>query len=555
MLPDDVPSADRPAEQPAQPEAAPSAAPGGSLEAPAPSAPDGGQDFLLDLSLVPQWAREPSRGGNPYSDYAGEGAGRDDGRGRRDARPGGPGRGGPGRGGPGRGPRDGQRRGAPGGGMGGGMGGARGGERQDRRGPGRRGPPRRDREERPVRLPIDVSFIPERNHLGAVVRQIHASQKAYPLFQLATLFLSKPEYYQVKLESRHPEFRLCQCSLDKAVFLGAEALKTHAVSRLLETEYEAVDIPMEAPTGNFVCVGRCRLSGELLGPPNYHGFNERLQELHRTRFSHLSIDAYRAQIEMVRDPAVVEQWKESCKSRRVYRPRDAGENAPQLRRAEAEARFLARHGAKLMEWTGRAILPATVAQAMEEPILRRTIGEAWQREHRHPLRMAMALRPAFKRMRLFLFKGARGEIYVTGVEPCAIDPAHTVDPLRSILGMLVASTDANRQKLLDALKPGTTPEAPEAAELMTALRWLIEKGHVIEFFNGTLIVPTVAHAQTVERPAGDTKGGTEPAADSAATAPAGEPMAEAAESPAEDVSAPAADEATPPPPAAPASPA
>jgi hypothetical protein len=38
-------------------------------------------------------------------------------------------------------------------------------------------------------------------------------------------------------------------------------------------------------------------------------------------------------------------------------------------------------------------------------------------------------------------------------------------------------------------------DGEEAGRLLSPLRWLIEKGHVIEFFNGTLSAPSVPSAR------------------------------------------------------------
>ena len=51
-------------------------------------------------------------------------------------------------------------------------------------------------------LPVDISFIPERDQLGAVVRQMIAWKRAAPLHDLANLFLAKPELYLLKIEPR-----------------------------------------------------------------------------------------------------------------------------------------------------------------------------------------------------------------------------------------------------------------------------------------------------------------------------------------------------------------
>jgi hypothetical protein len=275
------------------------------------------------------------------------------------------------------------------------------------------------------------------------------------------------------------------------------------------------------------------MSGELLGPPNHHAFTEKLVELHRTRFAHLPLAEYRSRVEMVRDPAVIEQWKETSRTQRLYKPRDGGEAAVLVKRAEAESRLLAEHGKELRSVTARAVIPAKMAVQTPDPDLANALREAWMRENRNPFRMALALRPAFRRMRLTLFKANRGETYVTAVPPKPLDPAHAIEPIRNILNLLAQHPNWTRPAVLEALLPGQPPESPAVHELLAHVRWLVEKGHVIEFFNGALMVPTPSHAPE-PAPAGETAKGdgagdtlaglmAEPAAE---TPPLAEPAAE-----------------------------
>jgi len=75
----------------------------------------------------------------------------------------------------------------------------------------------------------------------------------------------------------------------------------------------------------------------LLGPPNHHSYVEKLNELHQTRFAHLSLDEYKESIEIVRDEELIEQWRqESCK-KTVYKLREDPEAEPiDKNRAELE---------------------------------------------------------------------------------------------------------------------------------------------------------------------------------------------------------------------------
>lgn len=465
-----------------------------SENAPDAAAPRDAQDFVLQLDFVPTWARKPAE--NPYG---GSGAPA-----FREERP----------------PRDDRRK--PGG-QGGGMGGPGkrpGGssQRPPQRGGGGPGAGRDSRDRRDMRgkpeprgyapaprlfLPLDVSFIPEREQLSAAVRQLHASQKAFPLAYLAGLFLARPEGHLVKVEVRggrdgQPGPKLFQCAKDGAIFVDAEAFKAHALSQHLQDFFDIQDVEVEAPVGNFNCVGRCRLSGQLLGPPNYHGYQERLMDLYRSRFTHLSVDEYRNQIEMVRDPAVVDQWKESCRVQKVYRPKGETEGEG-VKREEAIAQFVAKHLLALQKTGARFMIPAKAVKLMDGGPLRRQIEEAWAKENRFPLSLMLALRPALKRMRLHLFKAGRGETFVTAIVPKAMDAEHAVDELKSMLTLIREHPGWNRAALIEHLQPGLALDSEEAGRLLSPLRWLIEKGHIIEFFNGTLSAPSTGKQQQQQR--------------------------------------------------------
>lgn len=425
------------------------------------------QDLVLHLNFVPTWARQPSaqspyaRMDIPESRERMDRPPRDSfDRKARGPRPGGPRR--------------------PGG---------------DRRGDDRRrGGRDRDRDRRDFapapRLPVEISFIPEKVQLGAIVRQLHSTCRAFPLFYVAHLLLAKPEFHLVKIEARPgSSLKLYQCTKDGMVALDQDSIRSHILKKLLAEHYEAQEIQAEPPAGNFVCVGRCRLSGELLGPPNYHGFNERVLELHRDRYSHMPVTEYRAQVEMVRDPALVEQWKDQARKQTVYRPLGAAPETPGLKRSEAEAKFWADHGAAMVTTTNRALLSAKLAQEISEESLRTLIHDAWLRENRSPFRMALALRPAFRRMRLHLFKAGGNETYVTAIPPHPIDPSRAVAQIAAVLTLLEQHPGCTRPQLVDLLCPGQAPDSPAVSEALAPLRWLVEKGHVIEFFNGTLSLP------------------------------------------------------------------
>ena len=463
-------------------------------------------ELALDLNFLPTWARKPPE--NPYVGRGDSGERERERPGRRDDRRGNFGRreGGPRRdprsGGAGRSPDGGARRADGGARPGGGFrreGGdrfphpRRDGDRGPRReGGGDRRPPR----EALPRLNVKVAFLPDRERLALVVRDIQASRRAFPLIEIANRFLGREDLYLVKLELPPPaegEARqtLVQCLECKRVFRSRANAEAHVLNDHLDKFFAVEETEVEPPAGVFTCVGRCRLSGVLLGPPNYHGYNEKIQELWSSRFAHMSKAEYLGHVETVRDEALIEQWKDSLRKKTVYRLKEApeGQEVAALSRSAAQDWMRAGKVNPLLRESGRCMLPGSQSKKFDDGSLRSAVALAWQKESRFPFTLSLALRPAFRHMHLHLFKVNARETYVTAVPPKPVDLATAPAIVKEIVGFLEAHPGAGRQQVLEGLRPGANPESPEATELLMHLNNLVANGGAIEFFNATLALP------------------------------------------------------------------
>lgn len=464
----------------------------------------------LDLTFVPAWARKPAST-NPYADRS-DGARGD--RGNRDAD---------------RGPRRNNDRH--------GVGGRPEGAFRPRRDfDHNRAPARGDdaRGQSAPRQPIKplprimVSFIPERKGLKPLVIQLGRTGRAFPLLDIASMFLSKPEYFAIKLETLPDEGQtvapmLFQCSDCQTVFIDKERALGHAFKAHLDRFYEKQETQIELPKGNFVCVAKCGLSGELLGPPNYHGYAERLSELHRTRFAHLTLDEYRNRITNESDPALIERWKQEATKQTVWKAVGVEEKMFN-RLADVESDFQERHASGLVKQGVRFIISGSVSLMLEDNVVASVIRDAWKRESHFPLRMSIAIRPAFRHLGMHIFKVTDKAAFVSAISPDAIDPVEASDDIRQVLEHLEQHPGHTRQEVVAALKPELQVASPEVAMLIKSLVWLKEKGHVIEFFDGTLAVP-----RRPRRPDAPRQESTEPAAPAEKSAPDPEPAASAVE--------------------------
>ncbi|MCK5676082.1 MAG: hypothetical protein KAH99_03600, partial [Verrucomicrobia bacterium] len=376
------------------------------------------KDIILDLNFVPQWARKPP-GENHYSTKSYSDSGRRDRRDRRD--------------------------------------GSRPPQRDSRNERPRSSRPDRDDRSRPTRpprepaareIPVSVSFLPEQKRLASLVRQMHHSRRAYPLMDLANLFIHDAEGYLVKIEANKdaPDFTMFQCKRCKAVACSKEMIVQHLVSKHLSDVYEKEEIETDPPAGQFVCVARCRKSGILLGPPNHHSYTDKLNELHQTRFAHLSLEEYKRNVETVRDEELIEQWKQESRAKTVYKLRSDPEAEPvDLHKAEAD--FM-QDIAAMYEETHRAVIPSKIAQGLEDRDITHAIRWVWAKESHFPLSMSFAMRAAFRHMHLYLFKAGKIN-FVTHIKPHPVKPEDTIDSIAEVLVFLKENPGSTRPHLLE----------------------------------------------------------------------------------------------------------
>ncbi len=401
----------------------------------------------------------------------------------------------------------------------------------------------------PEPVPFELLLLPEQKALGTIIRRIQTSHRAYPLRDIAHLFLDNPASCLMRLEVRKEQpqnVRVYQCKVCGLPALTEEEIAAHIAATHLDHFFTVADIEGEAPSGNFTCVARCGLSGAILGPPNHHSYAAKVQELLRTRYANLSPEAYHARIEMVRDPEVIEQWREQAKKKRIYRLKQAepaaklvgqeelaGEAAaaepaaeaapaaepaatepvaeaaasPALERDAAE-RQLQREIVPGQITAARSLIATVeVARKTTSPQLAYALREALFRENKFPVSLFFALRGAFRHRKLHLFKAndPKGPDFVVVTTPTALDVTHATEELRTMLGSVNDHPGTTRQELFGAIAANDEAKQQAAG---TSLNWLVERGHLIEYYNGVLCTP-MEHPKfrylPNERPGGGTR--------------------------------------------------
>lgn len=548
-------------------------------------------EFDLEKLFLPAWAQE-TPASNRFAHYRGDEESRGE-RPRREGR-------GPRRDfdGPPRRDRGEDRRGRPSG-------------PPDRRGPRPGGPgpergPRPDRGPHPARgdarrefrpaprpepapLPeLIVRIAPEEKGAELLARQIKSTGRAFPLFDIARLVMQKPERYTLTFAvKKNAEGEIAQplflCALDDTLWLSEDEAVGHILDRHFETFYQADRTQAEPPKGVYTFVGQCGISGTILGPPNHHDYQNKLRELHESRFARMPFEVFKSRVRIVRDEEVVKKWVEEQSWRTEYLCLNVPESPRLPDRLEVEKHFRATHLATIVTQVETKTLAGVAARNLRSPELRRLVHAVIEDQKHFPLQLATALSQSFAARGLQFFKVNKTVTHVCVARPQYLDLETSVvsDRVKRIVEFVQSHPKCKRRDLMEALAPSpapapeavapaepaptdgiagtaegatTPPPAPEPtaeqAELAADLHWLIHQGHLVEFSDGHLELarkpqplpkpqpkppkaePKAPSSSPEPKPA-EPQGGTTPTAVPAPAPEAAPPVEEPAAAPAE----------------------
>lgn len=387
-----------------------------------------------------------------------------------------------------------------------------------------------------------VTYYPEDTSFNTLVQTIRKSCRTVELFEIARTVVAKADRFVVVIapkpqpepgpasgarpagagepgmaapKAARPLFHISVP--DGLPFESDEAAVAHVLSRHLDKFFDTAEVEVDPPKGNFQVINRCGITGELLGPPNYHRYNQIVQQHYAAKVaSRVGFEAFRSRIETVRDPEVVNQWLAKMKKTTRFtwklpvpgvKPADvaaAPAEAPPAAEGEAAApspepapavpalsniptfdtledarlHLLTQARDKVVRTAESARFHGKVVETIPPGEIRRAIDGALERQRRFPLDTANALRGRLRREHLTIFKkGSKGVSYVCAVKRKFRVPGQTFS---DSIGALIAFIEANPMVRAGELpsrflgiaavaparppEPAPAPEAPAATE-------------------------------------------------------------------------------------------
>src|SRR2546430_1128288 len=341
--------------------------------------------------------------------------------------------------------------------------------------------------------PVTIRFLPYLPAFENVVAQIKSGSVAYSLFALARLFLEKPVGYEVHVTAK-AESPLFQLGENGTVSVDREFLERNSF-RFAQRDFYQMDVVETDPIkGNFSNVARCRLSGTLLGPTNYHNYQPQLRSLYEQRFSRrMSFADYQRQIDVMSDAELIERWKEEARKITTYTTLREASSLKFSSALEPERHFHSHIFPGLIRDVGEATFGGGLSRRLPDRMLNQAIEEAWMRETRSPSDMMQELAGRFRQNGLHVFRHRRGMLFISPIRPRAFayEQAGVSPSVNAILEALGSAQRSTGKQLFERLIRDSAGEHAEARSLALAsdLRWLINEGYVIEFNDGSLDLP------------------------------------------------------------------
>ncbi len=356
-----------------------------------------------------------------------------------------------------------------------------------------------------------MNLIPDDKGVDSLARQIKMTGRAYPLFDIAQMILQKPERYSVTLTTKKKADGtvaqpLFVCALDETPWLSEDDAVRWVMEKHFQTFYQPEKTKIEGPKGVYTFVAQCGLSGEILGPPNYHDYQNKLRKLHGERFSRMPFEAYKARVKIVKDEETIKKWVEEQSWKTEYVALNVPEAVRLESREEVEKHFRETHLANIIKQVDTCRLSGTASRQVRSGGLNRLIRQTWEEQRRFPLQIATVLSQQFAGRGLQFFKVNKTVTHVAVARPHFLDMEETPvsEGVRKIVHFINEHPKTTRRDLLAALAPSAekpeitapaegaatepvVPEpTPEQTSVITDLHWLIHQGHVIEFANGKL---------------------------------------------------------------------
>ncbi|MGK0237936.1 MAG: hypothetical protein ACI92G_001400 [Candidatus Pelagisphaera sp.] len=350
---------------------------------------------------------------------------------------------------------------------------------------------------------FEVGFYPDDVGFSTIIKALRTNHITYELFQVSKIFLEKSDRYvasvtrkAAKGEKPEPVF----VSLpDGMPFATEEEAITHALSNNVDDLFDVEEVEVEAPSGNYQFVNRCGITKELLGPPNYHRYEEFMNRHHQSKLSDVSFERFQSSIVQDREEEAVNEWLESMKKVKRYTSKPVeGEEVQSFDSLNDAIGFLRTSNRdKIVKAVSYARVGGVTLDKFLNTEASRAVSGELARQRRFPLETANAIRGRLRREKFSIYKkGSKGVTLICSTKRRFRTQGQVMsESLDRLIRFLEANQNIKTKELPPAyeawLKEQDSEIAFDEKKLFQDLHWLIADGYVSHFSDDTLFANPV----------------------------------------------------------------
>jgi hypothetical protein len=342
---------------------------------------------------------------------------------------------------------------------------------------------------------VNVTIIPDQEAIRLIGKEVQQVARVYPLYDVAKIIIAERSRCRAIFEVEEAQPPLIHGKLDDSLFVKREEAIRHLWNSKLRQQFlEEETVEVDPPAGSFQSIARCGISGELLGPPNFHAYQTNLRRVHRERFPTMPFEAYAAKVRTERGEEAVNAWMETMKKKNRWRIKGSDDEAWIDNQPDAERALAARHFNDAFTEIRRIEMLASTPVELLSPSLALSLKLAGIHSRENPASLIPVICRAVEAEHMPIFK-RKGKLYTGPARPNPL-PKNAVLAARPAIMVewIRANTPAKLAGLWEAVLPegGNAPPAEFAADLF----WLLHQGHILLFTNDILMVQEV-----IEKPA------------------------------------------------------
>lgn len=329
----------------------------------------------------------------------------------------------------------------------------------------------------PYEPTVKVDLYPQDEAFDALINRLRSSARTYELFDIAQLLLEKPDRFVVvvaPLSSKGAGPSQLYYSVPGHLpFESEEAAVSFVVSNHLDLFFDVEEIEIDPPKGNFQMVNRCTITGKLLGPPNYHRYQEFLRHHYATQITGMSFERFTSKIEGVKEPEQIEAWLDSMKKSARYTLKSRQEGEPEaFDSLEAARFFLLQHRKDQVVGSGESVrFAGRDIERLPRGAIRSSVEAHIEKQKVFPLESANNIRGRLRRHKFAVYKkGSKGVSFVCAVKRKFRDSKTLfTDSIRDLIEFIEKHPEMPASKLPKAyIGIDTEKQKPEALKMTEA---------------------------------------------------------------------------------------